>query len=739
MCLSLALVSHGLAVSPSSQLPFNELSDSYYKVDPAAGTISVRVESSFYNTEKQPLASLPMWAMPLPQNVVVTLKGQDDSLKTELTPFSTAEGVPTLLNVMLPSPLKPSTRLDLVMTYTVGTQQNDFVHIEPGIVESLFVSQGRGSFALIDVPESAENYFDPGCLKASTQPGEVKSAGLERWICGEVPRSVLGRSQSTQASCANMEDKCRQRSSWLPFSAFAQSVTDQSLRGFAEADVKLSNKTVHVEFRYFRHDEAWAQRAFATAQAALPKLEQLFGYPYPSDTLSLRQSHHLEMLGAVGLAYLTGGDVLLTPFKPFDDEVVVHELAHQWAGGNLAESWEIEGLAQWAMRTLAPSMGYEQRTFKWQDTGYKDNLALWQGGSLITDGEYWYGKSEAFFFAYQQAIGGPEKMHEVLAKSGDTKSPLAPFDGRWFMDRGEEVSGANLDSLFLQWVFNPATAPATLAERRAAHDTVKPLRDRAAQLGFTGLPTDLQSNLDAWAFTGIANQVAQANAVLDSYLAVAKLSQDSNLPAPDAVARSWNTGSMARTQGVIDEQRQAIESITGAGIQLKNEAADSPALKQLAEARDKYAEGDFPGAKSLASNSTATAFNQVAAGKLIELAKAKRAAYHPSFFSRIGMLFSDPGGDLAAAEGAYASGDAEHALKLAKSAYNGWDDASTRGIWRLAILAAIMCSLSVGVWWLLHRLDRSPAIHRNGPGHYIDPADLQFGWKDLENPRSKGN
>ena len=47
------------------------------------------------------------------------------------------------------------------------------------------------------------------------------------------------------------------------------------------------------------------------------------------------------------------------------------------------------------------------------------------------------------------------------------------------MDQGEWVSGKNLDALFLDWVFNPVTSKALLAERRVAHDQVRELQARA--------------------------------------------------------------------------------------------------------------------------------------------------------------------------------------------------------------------------------------------------------------------
>ncbi len=715
----------------ATSLPYRVVSDSYYRVDPAAGTMTARVEATFYNRQTADLKALPIWVMPAASSVLVTQDGSE--LKTTITQASAKLGIPALVLAQLPTPLKANLRTDVVVTYAVPAQSNALVNMAPGVVESPFVSQGQGSFVFVDVPKSAENYFDPGCIAVASQPKDVTDAGYERWVCGEIIHAVFGRTDSTEAACANLDDRCRQRTLKGSVVAFAQSITDPSSRGTASADVQLSQKSIRLTFRYFKHDEQWALKEMETAKTALPRLEALFGFPFPFDSLSLRESHHIEFGGAAGLAYLTGGDILVAPGTGIDDEVAVHELAHEWAGGNLAETWEAEGLAEYAMRSLAPDMSIKPSDWGWQKLGYTDNLATWGDGSAVADSDYWYGKASAFFFALEQAVGGKAKMTEVLSKL-DPHLSRTPFDGRYLMDRAEAVSGANLDDLFLKWVFNPAAAAGLLKERRAAYTTLKPLTDRAAAMGLAGVPLDIQANLDAWSFGGIEGQAAQGNKVLDSYATVVAQARDNGLENSGAVAKSWGSDTMAHTSTVIEDERLAIAAITSAAEQLAGLHADPPALKQLEDARAKFASGDFAEAKRLASGAVAAQFNGVAAGKLIELAKQKQASFSPSFLSRVGLLFMDPAGDLAAAEKAYAAGDSKTALALSRSAYDGWNDAGSRGLQRLAVLAGVMCALSVGIWYLLRRLQRPPNEPGGGQqGHFIEPA--RFNWHDWENPR----
>lgn len=720
------------AVRPASAQvaqPYRVVSDSYYRVDPASGTMAVRLEATFYNAQGAELKSVPLSLMPGATALSVTTR-DGAQLKTTIAQANPALGMPGVATVQLSAPLKASARTDVVADYTVPAQSNALVHMSPGIVESPFVSQGVGSFVFVDVPKAASNYFDPGCVQLSSQPDEVSAAASVRWVCGEILRAVFGRTDSTESACAQADDRCRQRTLKGSVVAFAQSITDASSQGAVEADVPLASRTLHVTFRYFKRDEKWALRQMEVAKAAIPRLEALFGFPFPFESLSLRESHHIELTGVLGLAYNSGGDILVAPDTGFDDEVTVHEIAHEWAGANLAERWEAEGLAEYAVRTLAPDLGFTPTDRGWQRLPYTDRLSTWGEGSTVSNADYWYGKAGAFFQALEKAVGGQRVMTAILAGL-DPRSPRAPFAGRDLMDRAEAASGANLDDLFFEWVFNPAAATDLLKQRRDAYNRLKPVVEHAASLGLSGMPADIQANLDAWAFAAVPAQVVQASKLLDAYAAVSRDAADAGLPASPAVPKSWASDSLAHTSGVIDDERLAIAAIVAAAGLLGDQLADPAAAAQLENARQKFADGDLAAAKRLASESTSTQFNGTAAAKIIELAKAKQSAYSPTFFSRIGLLFLEPESDLAGAQKAYDAGDYRNALSLSRSAYDAWNDAESRGIQRLASLAAVLCAISVAAWYLLRRTEDSPQNRIRRQGHFIESS--QIAWRDWEN------
>ncbi|MCC7364135.1 MAG: hypothetical protein IT303_07155 [Dehalococcoidia bacterium] len=734
LCVALPLA--GTRQDAAAQaIPFGIASETYYRLDVPNGTMRVRVEAEV-SPGKGELTEVYLWTMPGATNVVAT---QDDAtLTTEMT--APEPGIPAIVTATLAKPPRGAQRTNIVMNYDVPSQKNEFATLEPGLIEALFVSQDAGSFVFIDMPATGDNYVEPGCLRTASQPKDAHDAGLERFVCGDtVSIAFATEDKAAQKSCTELDDRCRQKAlpdgEVFPFTGFAQSITDDAKKGVLEGELALSGGPVKVTLKYFKTDAAWAQRQFDIAMKAVPLLEAAYGWPYPHDVVNLRQSRFIELGGALGVAFPDEGQMLIANVDipgVVSEEVTIHELAHQWAGSNLETSWLWEGLAEYGMRVVAPSFGFTPYNRRWDSYPWKDPLATWWHGSSIMNPDYWYGKSGAFWFEYEKAIGGRENMIAALGQMDDAEAKW-PLDGEWFMDAGERVSGANLDELFLTWVYNRESAAPLIAERRAAHDKVKELTARAAQMGLPGVPADIQGLLDEWQFGPVPALVTSGNSVLDDYKLLTEETAAAGLPVGDAVAKSWGTVSVELTRRAIVDQRQAIAAIGRAATELAGQPEDAPSMVQLADARTKYTEGDYVKAEQLAATSTTTAYNQVAAKKMIAIAKEEQAAYKPSFLGKVGMFWADPDGDLASAEEAYASGDPTKALGLAKSAYTGWTEAEKRGLMRLAMLAGAMCLVTVGTYYLLRRLDPDRnAVKPLGQGHVLTDEG-RGGWQDWEN------
>lgn len=728
--------------------PFNIASESYFHLDVEKGAIEARVEARIQSSDGKEVKEFWLWAMPQARDVKV-FQG-DVPLEIETSAVSGEVGLPTLVVATLSKPIKNKLTADLLMTYSVPPQSTELVKIEPGAIEALMVSQGPGSFVLIDVPAASDNFVEPGCLRVASQPLDVAEAGFVRFVCGETLGIAINTGDdSLQSRCAALSDSCRQRWSGSPFMGFAQSVTDPAKQLRLEATLSLAGGEKKLTVLYFRSDAEWARRQFETAQKAIPLLEQAFGFPYPHDQILLRQSNLLLTLSVLGIAFTDRGEMLITRTdepNQLDENVTVHEIAHQWAGLNLDTFYQWEGLAEWARISLRQQTGLPPRDREtlWSQLGYKDPLATWAVSSPIRDSNYWYGKAGAFWLEFEKAVHGRANMTAVLGQIDDAGAAGKTIDGKWFQDRGEEVSGANLDELFLSWVYVRETAAPLLAERRAAHDLVDPLRDRAAALALTGLPTDLQANLDAWQFDPVQGQVERANRLLDQYTALlARAAEQGGVGT--GISGRWGRLPLTDIESLLTQMSQALDAMETSARRLSTGVDDPAGRESLDQARAKFLSGDFAEAKRLAAGASSIGFNKEAAAKLIALAKERKQTFSPGFFETIGMYFEDPAGQIVAAETAYAEGDFATALDLANGAIVTWDESQERGLFRLSVAAGLMTAVALGCWWLVRQIEvrRRPATTlagatRGAPreGHVLaEPSDRTASWRDWINQK----
>ena len=740
-----ALPGSGIAADDD---PFNIASESYFRLDVEKGAIDARVEARIQSSDGKEVTELWLWAMPQARDVKV-YQGET-ALEIETLAISDEVGLPTLVTATLAKPIKNKLTTDLLMTYTVPPQSTDLVKIEAGAIEALMVSQGQGSFVLIDVPAASDNFVEPGCFKATEQPVALAETAFVRYVCGEtLAAAVYNDHDDVRARCAAMSDSCRQRNVVSPFIGFAQSITDSSKQGRLEAVIPMAGGEKKLTLLYFRTDVEWANRQFDISKAALPLLEAAFGFPYPHDQIILRESTLITMAGAAGIAFTDRGEMLITrtdlPDR-FDEGVAVHELAHQWAGLNLDAPWQWEGLAEWGRMLVAPSFGLpvQDRPVPFTELGYTDPLATWRVSSSVSDPDYWYGKAGAFWVEYEKAVGGRANMSAVLGQTDDAAAAGKTIDGKWFQDRGEEVSGANLDELFLSWVYVRETATPLLAERRAAHDLVTPLRERARALALNGLPTDIQANLDAWQFDAIQGQVERANRLLDQYAALlARAAEQGGVGT--GISDRWGRVPLTDIESLLTQMGQALDAMESSARRLSTGVDDPGGRDALDQARTRFLSGDYAEAKRLAAGASSIGFNKEASAKLIALAKERKSTFSPGFFETIGMYFEDPAGQIVAAEEAYAEGDFTEALELANGAIITWDEAQQRGLFRLSVSAGLMTALALGCWWLVRRLDgrRNPSHSFSGArggvpreGHVLaEPSERAASWREWMNQK----
>ena len=224
------------------------------------------------------------------------------------------------------------------------------------------------------------------------------------------------------------------------------------------------------------------------------------------------------------------------------------------------------------MRTVAPSLGITPIDRKWQSVRVQGQADALGQRSLIGNPDYWYGKAGAFWFAYQDAIGGPGEHEGRAFATRCAGGAHAPFDGKWFMDAGEAVSGANLDTPLSELGVQSRDADGRHAAGAPRTRTTSWTRSpRAGGAGpRPGVPSDIRANPRCVVFARHRRAgYPGGNTLLDSYDAV--LQNGERMPACRLPMVSRDRGArhaIAHTKTIIEDQRQVVQAYVDAAGQL---------------------------------------------------------------------------------------------------------------------------------------------------------------------------
>ncbi len=116
--------------------------------------------------------------------------------------------------------------------------------------------------------------------------------------------------------------------------------------------VPLSGGTVDLQVRHWVDDPEWGTAMLDLLGEALPRLETVFGVPYPGiGPLVITET---VTAGGPDVEADTDGVAVGFSEPPF---TVLHQVAHVWAGEALTgDRWLLEGLASWAAGTVSTEM-----------------------------------------------------------------------------------------------------------------------------------------------------------------------------------------------------------------------------------------------------------------------------------------------------------------------------------------------------------------------------------------------
>ena len=432
-------------------------------------------------------------------------------------------------------------------------------------------------------------------------------------------------------------------------------------------DLALQERNVSITLTYFQGEEPWAQHLQELIIAALPIIEELYGFPYGGPfAINVAERGRQIILGYEGLTSCdrqAACDIAVSPVA--DDFTILHELAHLWSD-IYAQRWLVEGFAELlageAAARLPPGLVQGAPPSR-AEPALDLRLDLWGDVTSVVAASdedrqtenAGYDRSLRFLALLQDQVGlqALQQANALIAQSGQ------PADSRRFMDALEDVSGQNQDQLFAQWVFPDSFAP-TLQTRRQARDRLAAL---TAQVQAEGLSSDvldaIRQDVAAWRFDEALASLDRAEADLQTYTEI------------------------------TDTLSTLRRDLRAAGLTLP-QTIDA-ALARL----------DFEPAR-LAIAAAQDALD-------VYLDAQERVDAPRSLWLRLGLLGSDPHTSLDDASRAFARGDFQTAIDEANSAADTVDNASRVALTRLlifvGILAAIALAMGVALW-LAHRHSR---------------------------------
>jgi hypothetical protein len=431
-----------------------------------------------------------------------------------------------------------------------------------------------------------------------------------------------------------------------------------------DATVPLSGGTADLSVRAFSDDEAWGTRMRDLLTEALPLLEEELGLPYPLiGQLVVTEAVPVDATG-FGEGATAGTEILVAYDQP--PFTAVHQVSHAWLTARFADArWIREGLASATAARVADELDLDppfdpvETAEEHADAAFP--LDEWSADAGPVGETFGHAASWALVRAIEERVGVDAVrtvLRRVAASMGPYHSasiepeptvdgvtaPTAPLTSRTFLDHLQTVTGdAELTELFADRVLR-AEDVAMLEARAEGREAFDRLADVA---GSWGTPDPVRGAMTTWSFDEARGQIDEAIAWL--------------------AARDELHAEMTRAGLTPSDRLQQTYRAYGGG---------SEAVSQLE-----------------------------AHGAVVDLYAdtADRVNAERSFIERIGLLGGpQPEGELALANGRFASGDLRGTVDAITEAQRILEAAETGGIVRLAS-AALVVVLLLGLAVILFR------------------------------------
>ncbi len=431
-----------------------------------------------------------------------------------------------------------------------------------------------------------------------------------------------------------------------PYSFFAY-ITAERPGAYAEttAPVVLPEGTVSVLIRAWDDDPDWGTQLTSLMTRGIPVLRNLIGLDYEIHGELKVEEAATSRLGDYAGVY---NDVTETIDVRYDADgyTALHEAAHTWFNDSLfPDRWIGEAWAEYYGVAAGKEIGADGDIFTLTPElqAAKIPLNAWGtiGSEPATTEDYAYAASYelAQLIAARTTTSGLQKVWQAAhdgeasyqppgASAGAGPEKGASVDiGGWqrLLDLLEERTGANYDDLWRTWVVTPQQQSAMDARvtARAEYDQT------VTAAGDWQLPYEVRYTMGAWQFGQADALLTDARAVLAERARIESQAATLALVVPDTLRTAFEAGpTFDVAKRDASEELTALTAIESASETLKRD---------------------------------------------------------PSPVEWVGLLFSDPGQQLAAARSAFGDGEATDATASADAARAGREGAADAGRLRVAV------------------------------------------------------
>jgi hypothetical protein len=330
--------------------------------------------------------------------------------------------------------------------------------------------------------------------------------------------------------------------------------------------VDVGGEPVDVVLRGWADDQSWLERMRPVLEAGLPQLAEEIGLPYPGGgTLHVDETVSWMIAGYAGVFDASRGTIEVSELA--DDFVALHEAAHVWFNEDLvAERWIAEGFADYYAAQAASALGIDPsgRHAATLDGAAAFPLSEWPPRRQADDASERYGYAAADRAAnligqiagenalarVWRAVVAGDLAYQPQIGAREHAASIAPVDGREFLDQLEELTGAQYDGIWSEWIV-PEREYAELRVRANARETYRELR---ADAGAWSLPPVLRQAMDEWRFDAADDEMRGARDVLALRGFIARETSRLGLRSPGNFREMFEVGSWesARTRAAAE-------------------------------------------------------------------------------------------------------------------------------------------------------------------------------------------